>query len=129
MELVIRSQLLSLLLALLMGAALAFVYTLLRPVRDAPGSALSVIADAVFCALAAFASFCFAMRSDSGSLGTWEIAASLTGFLLYLNTMSSLSAKIITEIGKNVYHTVKMCKNIFKKFCFSAKRDFQNKIE
>ena len=85
MALSIRVQALFLLLALGLGAGLGLLYDLLRPLRRRTGDALW---DLLFCAAAAFGCFCFAMHSESGRLGSGELAAALAGFCLYAHALS-----------------------------------------
>ena len=96
----LRSQGVSLLLALTAGVGLGILYDLLRPLRRRCGDMLW---DLLFCAAAAFLCFCLAMRSGSAALGTGELAASLLGLLGYFSLMSPLVLPIfensVSRIG------------------------------
>ena len=87
MEIRVGEQALELALALGIGMALGFAYDLLRPPRRHGGKLLGAAADCVFAMVSAFGLFLFAMRAESGSLGTWELAAALLGFLLYMHAL------------------------------------------
>lgn len=87
----IRAQALFLLLAAGLGVGLGLLYDLLRPLRRRTGDALW---DLLFCAAAALGGFCFAMRSDSGRLGSGELAAALAAFWLYARLLSPAVAPL-----------------------------------
>ncbi len=72
----------ALLPALLLGTAIGLLYDLLRPLRRRAGRAAPVF-DALFTLLSGLGAFCYAMASDSGRLGVWELAAMLLGFLAW----------------------------------------------
>ena len=58
--------------------------------------------DALFAVTAAVALFFFAMASGDGRLGTWELAAALLGFLLYMHLLSPLLLPPVEKIFRGV---------------------------
>lgn len=88
MKVYIGAQAEALAWALLMGAGLGLAYDMLRPIRYSAGKTGAVAVDVLYSACTMAAVFCFSMRSESGSLGTWELFMILAGFLLYLQTLS-----------------------------------------
>ena len=91
-----------LLLSLAMGLGLGLVYDLLRPPRRAGGTLRTRLLDALFAVTAAVALFFFAMASGDGRLGTWELAAALLGFLLYMHLLSPLLLPPVEKIFRGV---------------------------
>ena len=87
MGLPIRTQALSLLLALGAGAALGLLYDLLRPLRRLSRDTLW---DALFCAAAAAVCFLLALREENGRLAGGQLLGGLLGFCLYLHLLSPL---------------------------------------
>ena len=85
----------------------------------APSSALARLLDALFAVTAATALFFFAMASGDGRLGTWELAAALLGFLLYMHLLSPLllppMEKIFRAMGKFLERTIKRIKKVQNK--------------
>ena len=124
----------ALLLSQAIGLGLGRVYDLLRPPRRAGGTTRTRLLDALFAVTAAVALFFFAMASGSGRLGTWELAASLLGFLLYMHLLSPMllppMEKIFRAMGKfleGMKKIIKKVQNIRKKLfpkireCFRIK--------
>ena len=95
----LRSQGVSLLLALTAGVGLGILYDLLRPLRRRCGDMLW---DLLFCAAAAFLCFCLAMRAGSAALGTGELAASLLGLLGYLSLVSPFVFPIFENLVNRI---------------------------
>ena len=102
MNLSIAHQGWALLLSLAMGLGLGLVYDLLRPPRRAGGTLRTRLLDALFAVTAAVALFFFAMASGDGRLGTWELAAALLGFLLYMHLLSPLLLPPVEKIFRGV---------------------------
>ena len=125
MEQNLQRQLLALLKALALGAALGLGYDLLRPPRRRGGRLLGARGDAAFALLAASACFLAAMEADSGRLGLWELTAALIGFLLYQQTLSPLFLPIFTSGYDAVRRLEVLCKIFSAKFQNSAKKNFQ----
>ncbi len=125
----LEDQLRSLLLALALGAAAGLLYDLLRPARRRSGRGLGAALDGLFALAAGGAVFLQAMGAESGTLGLWQLAAALLGFLLYLHALSPPLLRLFTA-GLN-----RVCQLPFpggkrrKKFRDSAKNDFQNMRE
>ena len=82
--------------------SLGLVYDLLRPPRRAGGTLRTRLLDALFAVTAAVALFFFAMASGDGRLGTWELAAALLGFLLYMHLLSPLLLPPVEKIFRGV---------------------------
>ena len=93
-----------LLLALALGVVLGLLYDLLRPLRRRAGRG-SPLLDLLFALLAGLGAFCCAMSADSGSLGIWELAAALLGFLLWQNFLSRFKRTTVNKLSK--IHTKK----------------------
>ncbi len=134
MEIRIGEQALALALALLLGLATGLLYELLRPFRRLGGKPLAAAADAAFAFASAFGLFVFAMQADNGRLGTWELAAALLGFLLYMHSLSPLLlpplnkffqilGKGLKVLGKNLEKIQNRLKCLFPKIkeCFKIK--------
>ena len=92
----------ALLLSLTMGAGIGLLYYILLPARRHSGAALARLLDALFAVTAAAALFFFAMASGNGRLGTWELAAALLGFLLYMHLLSPLLLPPVEKIFRGV---------------------------
>ena len=123
MGLEIRAEALSLLLGCAMGAGLGLLYDLLRPIRH---RTRAWFWDLLFCLCAAGSAFLFAMRSESGVLGTGEILLCLAGLLLYLWLLSPL---LLPRWEENVQKTgviLKKTQAYAKKVPENAKKLFQN---
>lgn len=122
MSLSVSHQGWALLLSLALGIGIGLVYDVLRPARRHSGTALAALLDALFAAAAALAAFFFAMASGSGRLGTWELAAALLGFLLYMHLLSPIllppMEKIFRAAGIFIMRgrkTIKKVQNKLKK--------------
>lgn len=87
-----------LLLSLIMGAGMGFVYDVLRPPRRHSGAAMATLLDGFFAVAAAVTAFFFAMSSGDGRLGTWELAAVLLGFLLYMHRFSPILLPFVEKV-------------------------------
>ena len=83
----VRAQGLSLLAACSLGVGLGLLYDLLRPLRR---RSRDWIWDTLFCLAAAALGFCFALRADSGRLGSGELLCILVGFVIYIHFLSPL---------------------------------------
>ena len=105
----------ALLLSLAMGAGIGLVYDILRPARRHSGAALARLLDALFAVTAAAALFFFAMASGDGRLGTWELAAALLGFLLYMHLLSPLLLPTMEKIFRALGKFLECTKNLIKK--------------
>ncbi len=119
MELRLSAQGLSLLLSGAGGLGLGLFYDLLRPIRRRTADWLW---DLLFCLGAALLCFCFAMRSESGRLGVWELGAALLGFCLYLNLLSPVLFPIFENfirlfalILENIHLSLKKVSSFAKK--------------
>lgn len=88
MEISLDKQAAALLLALGLGLGMGLLYDFLRLPRRRGSRALAAALDAAFALGAGAALFSFAMAAGSGRLGTWELAAALAGFLLYMHGLS-----------------------------------------
>lgn len=114
MSLSVSHQGWALLLSLAMGVGIGLLYDILRPARRHSGAALARLLDALFAVTAAAALFFFAMASGDGRLGTWELAAALLGFLLYMHLLSPLllppMERIFRAMGKFLERTIKLIK-------------------
>ena len=102
MSLSVSHQGWALLLSLTMGVGIGLVYDILRPARRQSGAVLARLLDALFAVTAAAALFFFAMASGDGRLGTWELAAALLGFLLYMHLLSPLLLPPVEKIFRGV---------------------------
>ena len=98
MEIRVGEQALALALALLLGLGTGLLYDMLRPLRRRGGKPLAAAADAAFAFASAFGLFVFAMQADNGRLGTWELAAALLGFLLYMHSLRLLVLPVLDKI-------------------------------
>lgn len=85
----IEGQALELLAFLLGGVLLGLVYDMLRPIRRAAGRGGGAL-DVLFCAAGGALFFLLAMRSESGRMGTWSLAAAAVGFCMYMHTLSAV---------------------------------------
>lgn len=134
MEIRVGEQALELALALAIGIALGLIYDLLRPPRRHGGKLLAAATDCIFALVSAFGLFLFAMRAESGSLGTWELVAALLGFLVYMHALScrvlpvlekifQLIGKSAAQVSRNVKKVQDLLKKLFPKIreCFKIK--------
>ena len=79
--------------ALLLGLGLALLYDLLRPLRRRAGGAAPLL-DLSFSVMAGAAAFLFAMRAPNGRMGLWELAAALTGFLMWEHVLCRFKQRL-----------------------------------
>lgn len=98
MELDLRRQGLALLLALLLGAGIGLAYDLLRPPRRRLGPLAGALLDLLFSAASGCAAFAYAMGVGDGRLGIWALGAALTGFLLYMHSLSAPLLRLFTKL-------------------------------
>lgn len=125
MEIDVLQQGLTLLLALLLGAALGLGYDLLRPLRRRSRGVLTALIDVFYALGSGVLAFVFAMGAANGRLGVWELAFTLAGFLAYLHTLSRRVYPIM-DGGMNILcGIVKKLKNFFQKTAEMAKFLFQ----
>lgn len=135
MEIRVGEQALALALALLLGLGAGLLYDMLRPLRRRGGKPLAAVTDAVFALASAFCLFLFAMQADNGRLGTWELAAALLGFLLYMHALSpvmlpaleslyQLTGKCLGFWGNNLKKIQDLLKRLFPKVkeCIKIKK-------
>ena len=119
------AQALALLEALGIGALLGLAYDLLRPPRHRAGRLTAAALDALFCAGAFWAAFCFAMASGSGRLGVWELAFMLLAFLGYMRWLSGGFLSVYVPLLRALETGAERGKKIIKKILFSTKLFFQ----
>lgn len=135
MEIRVGEQALALALAFGLGLGTGLMYDLLRPLRRRGGKLLAAAADAVFALVSAFLLFLFAMQADNGRLGTWELAAALLGFLLYMHALSpvvlpileklyQITGKSLRSLEKNLKKIQNLLKRLFPKIkeCIKIKK-------
>ena len=124
MELEIKGQLAALLLSLLMGAGMALVYDMIRPLRYRVNALGVFILDAVFCVVIFFMAFSFGMKACGGRLGQWELCGMLLGFVAYVHFISDNFYKIFDAwlglIWRGAGETIKIIKKavFYIKFYF-----------
>lgn len=124
----IEGQTLELLAFLLGGALLGLMYDMLRPIRRAAGRGGGAL-DVLFCALGGALLFALAMRTGSGRMGTWSLAAAAVGFCMYMQTLSALLLPVFAAIDAAAVRAWQGCKKVIKKFCKYAKSIFQKSRE
>lgn len=124
----IEGQALELLAFLLGGAMLGLVYDMLRPIRRAAGRGGGAL-DVLFCAAGGALFFLLAMRTGSGRMGTWSLAAAAVGFCMYMQTLSALLLPAFTAVDTAAAGAARRCKKVIKKFCKYAKSIFQKSRE
>ena len=124
----IEGQALELLVFLLGGALLGLMYDMLRPIRRAAGRGGGAL-DVLFCALGGALFFALAMRTGSGRMGTWSLAAATVGFCMYMQTLSALLLPVFAAIDAAAVRAWQGCKKVIKKFCKYAKSIFQKSRE
>ena len=124
----IEGQALELFAFLLGGAMLGLVYDMLRPIRRAAGRGGGAL-DVLFCAAGGALFFLLAMRSESGRMGTWSLAAAAVGFCMYMQTLSALLLPAFTAVDTAAAGAARGCKKVIKKFCKYAKSIFQKSRE
>ena len=124
----IEGQALELLAFLLGGVLLGLTYDMLRPIRRAAGRGGGAL-DVLFCALGSTLFFLLAMRSESGRMGTWSLAAAAVGFCMYMQALSALLLPVFAAIDAAAVRAAQGCKKVIKKFCKYAKSIFQKSRE
>ena len=124
----IEGQALELFAFLLGGAMLGLVYDMLRPIRRAAGRGGGAL-DVLFCAAGGALFFLLAMRSESGRMGTWSLAASAVGFCMYMHTLSAVLLPVFAAVDAAAVRAGQECKKVIKKFCKYAKSIFQKSRE
>ena len=124
----IEGQALELLAFLLGGALLGLMYDMLRPIRRAAGRGGGAL-DVLFCALGGALFFALAMRTGSGRMGTWSLAAAAVGFCMYMQTLSAVLLPAFTAVDTAAAGAARGCKKVIKKFCKYAKSIFQKSRE
>ena len=122
----LRTQGVSLLLALTAGVGLGILYDLLRPLRRRCGDMLW---DLLFCAAAAAAGFVFAMHSENGRLGSGELAACCVGFCLYVHVLTPLVAPLLERVAVGIGHFWIIMGKCSKKIHFRVKKHFKKSEE
>ena len=125
MDIRLGAQALGLLLGLLTGAAQGLAYDILRPPRHGSGPLAGALLDALFCLAAGGGVFALAMSSGSGRLGTWELAAALAGFLLYMRLLSPPVLRAYMSGLSAGEAVAALCKRNIEKITISAKLFFQ----
>ena len=120
-------QALELLKALLLGTGLGLGYDLLRPPRRRSGRVLGAALDGLFALAAGAAVFLEAMAAESGTLGLWQLAAALLGFLLYLYALSPLVLPLLDGGYRMMLKTIRLFKKIEKNLRKCAKKSFQTR--
>ena len=123
MALSLSSQAVSLLIASAGGVCLGLLYDLLRPIRRRFGDMLW---DLLFCLTAAALCFAFAMRAETGTLGTMDLAASLAGLLLYFHFFSPALFPIFEKSARIIGVFLLNAQIQLKKVPVNAKKLFQN---
>lgn len=124
----IEGQALELLAFLLGGVLLGLVYDMLRPIRRAAGRGGGAL-DVLFCAAGGALFFLLAMRTGSGRMGTWSLAAAAVGFCMYMQTLSAVLLPAFTAVDTAAAGAARGCKKVIKKFCKYAKSIFQKSRE
>ncbi len=124
----IEGQVLELLAFLLGGAMLGLVYDMLRPIRRAAGRGGGAL-DVLFCAAGGALFFLLAMRTGSGRMGTWSLAAAAVGFCMYMHTLSAVLLLAFTAVDTAAAGAARGCKKVIKKFRKYAKSIFQKSRE
>lgn len=124
----IEGQALELFAFLLGGAMLGLVYDMLRPIRRAAGRGGGAL-DVLFCAAGGALFFLLAMRSESGRMGTWSLAAAAVGFCMYMQTLSAVLLPAFTAVDTAAAGAARGCKKVIKKFRKYAKSIFQKSRE
>lgn len=124
----IEGQALELLAFLLGGALLGLTYDVLRPIRHAAGRGGGAL-DVFFCAAGGALFFVLAMRTGSGRMGTWSLAAAAVGFCIYMQTLSAVLLPVFAAIDAAAARAGQWCKKVIKKFCKYAKSIFQKSRE
>lgn len=126
MDLSIRLQAVSLLLACALGMGLGLLYDLLRPIRRRSGN---LVWDLLFCFCAAVSAFLFAMRSPAAVLGTGDLLLALFGLLAYFHLLSPALLPVFGKIDCTFGAFWINTQNCLKKVAQTAKKLFQKKEE
>ena len=126
MDLSIRLQAVSLLLACALGMGLGLLYDLLRPIRRRSGD---FVWDLLFCFCAAVSAFLFAMRSPAAVLGTVDLLLALFGLLAYFHLLSPVLLPVFGKIDRAFGVFWINTQNRLKKVAQTAKKLFQKKEE
>ena len=124
----IEGQALELFAFLLGGAMLGLVYDMLRPIRRAAGRGGGAL-DVLFCAAGGALFFLLAMRSESGRMGTWSLAAAAVGFCMYMHTLSAVLLPVFAAVDAAAVRAAQGCKKVIQKFRKYAKSIFQKSRE
>ena len=124
----IEGQALELLAFLVGGVLLGLAYDMLRPIRRAAGRGGGAL-DVLFCAAGGALFFLLAMRSESGRMGTWSLAAAAVGFCMYMHTLSAHLLPVFAAVDTAAVQAGQGCKKVIKKFCKYAKSIFQKSRE
>ena len=107
---------------------LGLVYDMLRPIRRAAGRGGGAL-DVLFCAAGGALFFLLAMRSESGRMGTWSLAAAAVGFCMYMQALSAVLLPAFTAVDTAAVRAAQGCKKVIKKFRKYAKSIFQKSRE
>lgn len=126
MDLSIRLQAVSLLLACALGMGLGLLYDLLRPIRRRSGD---FVWDLLFCFCAAVSAFLFAMRSPAAVLGTGDLLLALFGLLAYFHLLSPVLLPVFGKTDRAFGAFWIITQNCLKKVAQTAKKLFQKKAE
>ena len=121
------AQALELLEALLLGVGLGLGYDLLRPPRRRREGLAASLLDLLFALLSGAAAFLFAMSTQKGRTGLWELTATLLGFLLYLHALSPGMLPLLEGCCRVMLNTMRLFKKIEKNLLKSAKKTFQTR--
>ena len=121
------AQALELLEALLLGVGLGLGYDLLRPPRRRREGLTASLLDLLFALLSGAAAFLFAMSTQKGRTGLWELTATLLGFLLYLHALSPGMLPLLEGCCRVMLNTMRLFKKIEKNLLKSAKKTFQTR--
>ena len=121
------AQALELLEALLLGVGLGLGYDLLRPPRRRREGLTASLLDLLFALLSGAAAFLFAMSTQKGRTGLWELTATLLGFLLYLHALSPGMLPLLEGCCRVMLNTMRLFKKFEKNLLKSAKKSFQTR--
>lgn len=105
------------LFSLLMGAALAVVYDLVRAVRMTlrAGSVHVMVSDIVFFALCGVATSLFALPFNKGDVRGFIVFGEAVGFLAYRLTLGSIMGKIYAHMARLFRKIVQILYKFFEK--------------
>ncbi|MCD8396394.1 MAG: spore cortex biosynthesis protein YabQ [Lachnospiraceae bacterium] len=112
---VIRRETAVFLISVLHGAALTFLYDLLRALRRSFRHSLPVLSaeDFLFWLLAGALTFCLAFRETDGVIRDYVAAGILIGFLLYHFTISACAVRILSGVFTLMYRAVSFPLRVF----------------